>query len=140
MINYQQKSIFYINAILRIFNYLFDYILKVKDSLESIIAVWKSISPSAANLQVVPTFTPKDEKPEDNKSKSNAKSKSKVPSSHTDLLMSLMQSQQPSPFASSSSSGFNDSNRDRKVKTIFMIENFATLSNIFHITVYINRY
>ena len=114
------KNQLFLFAVLRIFNHLFDYVSKVKDSLESIIAVWKSISPSSANLQVVPTYTPKDEKPEDDKSKSNVKSKSKVPSSHTDLLMSLMQSQQPSPFASSSSSGFNDSNRDRKVDNIFI--------------------
>ena len=86
--------------------------------MESIIAVWKSISPSAANLQVVPTYTPKEVKTEDTKSKTNKKSKSKAPSSHTDLLMSLMQSQQPTPFTSSSTSGYSEGNRDRKVKTI----------------------
>ena len=103
----------------------------MKDSLESIIAVWKSISPSAANLQVVPTYNPEEPKKEDNK-KSGSKSKTHVPNSHTDLLMSLMQSQQPTPFVSNSGGGHggsNDSNRDRKVS--FILNKMLSISEIY---------
>ena len=82
--------------------------------MESIIAVWKSISPSAANLQVVPTYNPDESKPEE-KNNSGLRNKTQVPNSHTDLLMSLMQSQQPTPSINGHG-GSSDSHRDRKVR------------------------
>ena len=85
----------------------------MKDSLESIIAVWKSISPSAANLQVVPTHNP------DTSSKNggdNSKSKNKsqqIPTSHNDLLMSLIQSQQPMHSTANTANGGLAGDKDK---------------------------
>ena len=58
----------------------------VKDALESIIAIWRSISAPTSILQLVPEQTA-----EDCKAKAEKEKAAKMESAHTDLLLKLMQ-------------------------------------------------
>jgi len=59
---------------------------QVKDALESIIAIWKSISAPSSNLQIVPEQTE-----EEAKTKAEREKAARLESAHTDLLLKLMQ-------------------------------------------------
>lgn len=59
---------------------------QVKDGLESIIAMWRSISAPISNLQIVPQFSEEEAKAKAAKEKS-----AKIESENTDLLLKLMQ-------------------------------------------------
>ena len=65
---------------------------QIKDALECIIAMWKSISTPASHLQVVPEFSE-----EEAKAKAEKEKAARLESENTDLLLKLMQqSQKPS--------------------------------------------
>ena len=69
----------------------------------------------------MPTYSPDDSKTNEDKSKSYPKGKPQTPNSHTDLLMSLMQSQQPTPSNTMGGhTGAGETHRDRKV---FIVDN-----------------
>ena len=59
---------------------------QVKDALESIIAMWRSISAPTAHLQIVPEFSE-----EEAKAKAEKEKAEKIESENTDLLLKLMQ-------------------------------------------------
>lgn len=74
---------------------------QVKDALESIIAIWRSISAPASNLQLVPEFSE-----EEAKAKAEKEKAAKIESANTDLLLKLMQQcHRPIQNGSSSSGG-----------------------------------
>ena len=62
---------------------------QVKDALECIIAMWKSISTPASHLQVVPEFSA-----EEAKAKAAKEKAARLESENTDLLLKLMQQSQ----------------------------------------------
>jgi len=59
---------------------------QVKDALESIIAMWRSISAPTSHLQMVPEFSE-----EEAKAKAEKEKAEKIESENTDLLLKLMQ-------------------------------------------------
>jgi serine/threonine protein kinase len=60
--------------------------IQVKDALESIIAMWRSISAPASDLQLVPELSL-----EEAKARAEAEKTAKLESAHTDLFLNLMQ-------------------------------------------------
>ena len=79
----------------------------------------------------MPTYSPDDSKTNEDKSKSYPKGKPQAPNSHTDLLMSLMQSQQPTPSNTMGGhTGAGETHRDRKV---LIVDNVSCISSFFSI-------
>ena len=60
--------------------------VQVKDALESIISMWRSISAPISHLQIVPELSQEEAKTKAEKEKS-----AKIESENTDLLLKLMQ-------------------------------------------------
>ena len=60
--------------------------VQVRDALESIIAMWRSISAPTSHLQLVPEFSE-----EEAKAKAEKEKTAKIESENTDLLLKLMQ-------------------------------------------------
>ena len=63
--------------------------MQVKDALECIIAMWKSISTPASTLREVPEFSE-----EEAKAKAEKEKAARLESENTDLLLKLMQQSQ----------------------------------------------
>ena len=77
----------------------------------------------------MPTYSPDDSKTNEDKGKSYPKGKPQTPNSHTDLLMSLMQSQQPTPSNTMGGhTGAGETHRDRKVILLIMDDAYLPFS------------
>ena len=83
----------------------------VKDALESIIAIWRSISAPTSILQLVPEQTA-----EDCKAKAEKEKAAKMESAHTDLLLKLMQQNHKPTSSKRPSTNTSSSNGSSSIK------------------------